>query len=225
MAMKQTVRSWCRTHPALERIAVPFWLLVTLKWGPLRYWILRNWRQNSIFVEDWEMGMCSHRPELLLRYVLDRFRPGSVLDFGCGTGRALDYFLAQGVDAFAVEGSVKAISLAQRPDLIRRHNFEKPLDLGRKFDLLWCFEVVEHIRPAKVDVLLDSLTRHGNLLVLSAARPGQGGDGHFNEQPPEYWIEKLRARGFFLLPEETTALRAFPVTHSGNMLVFRRQQE
>ena len=220
--MKQAILTWCRTHPAVERIVIPLWLLATFRWTTLRHWVLRRWRQNSIFVEDWEMGMCSHCPEPLLRYVLDRFRPASVLDFGCGTGRTLDHFLAQGLDASGVEGSAKAISLAQRPDRIRRHDFERPLDLGRKFDLLWCFEVVEHIRPAKSDVLLDSLARHADLIVLSAARPGQGGDGHFNEQPPEYWAERMRSRGFALLPEETAALRALPVSLSGNMLVFRR---
>lgn len=221
--MKQTLKSWFQSHPALDRVVVPLWLLATLKWGRLHHWVLRHWRQNSIFVEDWEMGMCSHRPEPLLDFVLDRFRPRSVLDFGCGTGRTLDLFLERGLDAHGVEGSARAISLARRPDRIRRHDFEKPLDLRRKFDLLWCFEVVEHIRPAKADLLLDSLARHSDLVVISAARPGQGGDGHFNEQQPEYWIKRMKSRGFMLLPEETAALRALPVTHSGNLLVFRRR--
>lgn len=203
-------------------VVVPLWLAVTFKWNRLRYWTLRHWFHSSIFVEEWEMGMCSHCPEQMLGYVLERFQPKSVLDLGCGTGRTLDYFLAQGLDAQGCEGSSKGISLARHPERIRQHDLEKPLDLGRRFDLLWCFEVVEHVRPAKVDVLLDTITRHSDLIVLSAARPGQGGDGHFNEQPPEYWIERMRRRGFELLREETEALRAVPETHSGNMLVFRQ---
>lgn len=211
-------------YAIVRLILVPIWLAVTLKWGRLHYWTLRHWFHNSIFVEEWEMGMCSHCPEQMLAYVLHRFQPRSVLDLGCGTGRTLDYLLARQLDAQGTEGSAKAISLARHPERIRRHNLEKPLDLGRRFDLLWCFEVVEHIRPAKVDVLLDTIVRHSGLIVLSAAHPGQGGDGHFNEQPPEYWIERMKRRSFALLREETEALRAIPETHSGNMLVFRQER-
>jgi hypothetical protein len=31
--------------------------------------------------------------------------------------------------------------------------------------------------------------------LFSAAIPGQGGDGHLNEQWPAYWIERFVARG------------------------------
>ncbi len=220
--MRNQLLARLERYAVVRLIAIPVWLAVTFKWSRLRYWTLRHWFHNSIFVEEWEMGMCSHCPEQMLAYVLNRFHPGSVLDLGCGTGRTLDYLLAQRLDAQGTEGSTKAISLAQHPEKIRRHDLEKPLDLGRRFDLLWCFEVVEHIRPAKVDVLLDTIALHSDLVVLSAARPGQGGDGHFNEQPPEYWIERMGQRGYQLLHEETESLQAIPETHSGNMLVFQR---
>jgi 2-polyprenyl-3-methyl-5-hydroxy-6-metoxy-1,4-benzoquinol methylase len=220
--VKRHFQSLSKKAPWIEYVAVPVWLLISLKWRRLRYWILRNWLHNSIFVEQWEMGMCSHCPEPLLKFVLDRFKPASVLDFGCGTGKSLRYFIMQGLEAWGVEGSDKAISLSADRKQITRHNFERPLDLRRTFDLLWCFEVVEHIRPEKVDVLLDSMVRHSSLIVISAARPGQGGDGHFNEQPPEYWIHRMKARGYEVLSEETQILRRIPVTHAENMLVFKR---
>ena len=53
---------------------------------------------------------------------------------------------------------------------------------------MWCFEVAEHIHSKYVSSLLDTLTNHGNRILLSAARPGQGGLGHLKEQPPDYWI-------------------------------------
>ena len=220
--MKDRLITQVERYAIVRLVVVPLWLAVTLKWSRLRYWTLRHWFHSSIFVEEWEMGMCSHCPEQMLGYVLNRFHPKSVLDLGCGTGRTLDHFLAQGLDAQGTEGSSKGISLARHPERIRQHDLERPLDLGRRFDLLWCFEVAEHIRPAKADVLLDTIARHSDLVVLSAARPGQGGDGHFNEQPPEYWIERMQRRGYELLREETEALRAIPETHSGNMLMFRK---
>ncbi|HTH47978.1 MAG TPA: class I SAM-dependent methyltransferase [Candidatus Limnocylindria bacterium] len=220
--MNRALRHKLEANAAIRLVVIPVWLAVTFKWSRLRYWTLRHWFHSSIFVEEWEMGMCSHCPEQMLSYVLERFQPGSVLDLGCGTGRTLDYFLARGLDAQGTEGSSKGISRANHPERIRQHDLEKPLDLGRRFDLLWCFEVVEHIRPGKVDVLLDTIVRHSSLIVVSAARPGQGGDGHFNEQPPEYWLERMQRRGFELLRDETKALQAIPETHSGNMLVFRQ---
>jgi hypothetical protein len=63
------------------------------------------------------------------------------------------------------------------------------LDLHRRFDLVWCFEVAEHIHPDYVESLLRTLTNHSESIVMSAAHPKQGGIGHFNEQPREYWLE------------------------------------
>jgi FkbM family methyltransferase len=220
--MRNQLLARLERYAVVRLVAIPVWLAVTFKWSRLRYWTLRHWFHSSIFVEEWEMGMCSHCPEQMLAFVLNRFHPRSVLDLGCGTGKTLDYLLAQGLDAQGTEGSAMAISRARHPERIRRHDLQKPLDLGRRFDLLWCFEVAEHIRPAKVDVLLDTIALHSDLVVLSAARPGQGGDGHFNEQPPEYWIERMGRHGYRLLREETERLHAIPETHSGNMLVFQR---
>src|SRR5205814_1764959 len=43
---------------------------------------------------------------------------------------------------------------------------------------------------------VDNLTRHGSLIVFSAAIPGQGGEHHVNEQPWEYWRVKFADRGY-----------------------------
>jgi SAM-dependent methyltransferase len=221
-SIKTQLKVWSGRHPSIERLLTPLWLLITLKWGRLHYWILRNWKRSSIFVEEWELGMCSLKPVGILSYVLDRFSPRSVLDVGCGTGGSLGYFIERGLDARGVEGSSLAIARSAARDRILQHDLENPLDLQRRFDLVWSFEVAEHIRPEKAETFVDSLVRHSDLIVMSAARPGQGGDGHFNEQPMEYWVSLMERRGLKLLPEETNHLRALPITHSENMMVFRR---
>jgi len=132
-------------------------------------------RGNSIFVEEWEMGMCSLRPVAVLETVVARFSPGSVLDVGCGTGGSLAFFVDKGLDAMGVEGSELAISRNRNAARVRRHDLEIPLDLGRRFDLVWSFEVAEHLRPEKAGTFLDTLTRHSDLVVMSAAPKGQGG--------------------------------------------------
>ena len=177
------------------------------------------------------MGMCSLRPVAVLGAILERFKPRSVLDVGCGTGGSLAFFVEKGLDAMGVEGSALAISKNPNAERVRRHDLEIPLDLGRRFDLVWSFEVAEHLRPEKAETFLDTLTRHSDLVVMSAAPKGQGGDGHFNEQPPEYWIGLMNRRGYGLLREETDQLRGLALNPTsdehtkalaGNLLVFRR---
>ena len=39
-------------------VLAPLWLLLTGQWSRLRHWIQLVWFRNSIFIEEWEMGMC-----------------------------------------------------------------------------------------------------------------------------------------------------------------------
>lgn len=184
--------------------------------------LYRRARKTSIFQFESEMDMCSLFPRGILDETLAIFRPRSVLDLGCGTGRSLEYFLERGIDAAGIEGSALAISKSAHPERIVQADLNREVDLGRSFDLVWSYEVVEHIHPDYVHNLLRSFSNHGDRVVLSAARPGQGGQGHFNEQPPEYWIEKFGEHGYRYDAESTERLRAVPEEFAGNMLVFRR---
>jgi hypothetical protein len=107
--------------------------------------------------------------------------------------------------------------------LIRLCNLNYPLDLGRKFDLVWSYEVAEHIHAVYTDVFLDTLTKHGDTIAMSAAKPGQGGAGHFNEQLSGYWIERLEKRGYRHIDEFVAYLHNLPDPHSRNMMVFERR--
>jgi len=168
--------------------------------------------------------MCSLCVPQKLDRVMKMFAPRSVLDVGCGTGQSLDYFLEHGVDALGIEGSALARSHAKRPERIVPHDLNRTVNLGRKFDLVWCFEVAEHIHPTYVHAFMETVTYHSDRVVLSAAPPGQGGAGHLNEQPPEWWIAQFALRGFKLDNEATAQLQAVVELHSNNVLVFFRQE-
>jgi SAM-dependent methyltransferase len=142
-----------------------------------------------------------HDPEearLLARLLYEDFRPGSVLDVGCGTGNFLHAFARLGVtDRLGVDGEwVDRARLRMPAELFRTADLEVPLRIGRRFDLVLCLEVAEHVHAEAADTLVDSLTAHGDLIVFSAAIPGQGGQNHVNEQPVGYWIEKFARRGY-----------------------------
>jgi hypothetical protein len=59
---------------------------------------------------------------------------------------------------------------------------------------------------------------------MSAAHPGQGGVGHFNEQPRQYWIEKLAKIGFTHDDQARQRLIRDWTWFPENLFVFRRNQ-
>lgn len=185
--------------------------------------IPREISDNSIFLLEEELPMCSIFPKEILDLTIELFHPQSVLDVGCGTGISLDYFKSKGLKVHGIEGSELAISKARNPDLISTGDLNTPIHLDEEFDLVWCFEVAEHIHPKYVGELLGTLTSHGNRILLSAARPGQGGLGHLNEQPAEYWIQKMEERGFACDQEGSSKYRSLPDHFAANILIFDRR--
>jgi SAM-dependent methyltransferase len=170
-----------------------------------------------------ELHMASLCPSGILDAVIERWHPRSFLDVGCGTGQTIKYVSNRGIECLGLEGSAAAIDQSPVKQQIRMANLNEPLDLGRRFDVVWSFEVAEHIHPKFTETFLDTLTSHGDLMVLSAAQPGQGGAGHFNEQPLSYWIERITRRGFVFEEQFTKQLHALSDEFSGNMMVFTRE--
>jgi Methyltransferase domain len=132
-------------------------------------------------------------PLLLAEMTID-----SLLDVGSGHGAWAAEWMAAGVgDVLAIDGDyVKPDQLAIPAANFQAHDLSTPLDLGRKFDLVQSLEVAEHLPHAKAAVFVETLTRHGDVVLFSAAVPHQGGEHHVNEQPPEYWRQLFGARGY-----------------------------
>jgi len=122
-------------------------------------------------------------------------QPVGLLDVGCGEGHFVTRAQARGIRSVGVDVS---IPVTQIDTPIRHADLTVPLDVQEQFGLVLCWEVAEHLPAAAADVLCDTLVRHvrpGGVLLFTAATPGQGGQGHLNEQPHEYWRERLIARG------------------------------
>jgi 2-polyprenyl-3-methyl-5-hydroxy-6-metoxy-1,4-benzoquinol methylase len=179
----------------------------------------RRLSRSGIFLRESELGMCSLLPVRKVERIVELVKPRTILDVGCGTGKTTVYLHQRGFATLGVEGSAIAIRKTERPDLIHQHDLRFALDLKRHFDLVWCFEVAEHIHPKYVDTFVDNLVRHSKVVALSAAPPGQGGEGHFNEQPQRYWEAKFADRGYALHSEWTAALREINEFYSENMMV------
>jgi SAM-dependent methyltransferase len=121
--------------------------------------------------------------------VLRELSPLSVLDVGCGAGAWLSEYRNCGVaDYLGVDGAyVRQSSLLIPADHFQSQDVAQAFDLGRRFDLVQCLEVGEHLPEASSETLIANLTRHGDKVLFSAATLGQGGENHINEQTHEFW--------------------------------------
>ncbi len=179
--------------------------------------------KDSRFDES-ELNMACACPTKILDAVIREWEPKTFLDIGCGIGKALEYVADKGIECVGIEGSESAIRSSPVSQSIMCADLNKPVRLGKKFDVVWSYEVAEHIHPKFADIYLETLTSHGDRIAMSAARPGQGGAGHFNEQHPQYWIDRIESRGFKYQPEFTEHLHNLHDLWSDNMMVFLRQQ-
>ena len=137
-------------------------------------------------------------PGVIVPYLINIFKPQSVVDVGCGMGQFLEKFYTSGiVDITGIDGEwVSKKDLYFNHKFFFQHNLETELVFNRKFDLVICLEVAEHLAVTAADILVDNLTSLGDTIIFSAAVPGQGGQNHINEQPFAYWIEKFNAKGY-----------------------------
>ena len=162
-------------------------------------------------------------------------KPKSMIDYGAGDGWWSHSFKRIGEEnyAFAVELDEIAAEFIPSGVQFVQHDLRQPLEVLRQFDLVICLEVAEHMTKHEAhNALLATLAKStGNLLLFSAAQPGQPGTGHINLQPQSYWIEAIEKWPYIKLSNERTAAvrKAFEnIVPAGfdflprNLLVFAR---
>jgi SAM-dependent methyltransferase len=130
--------------------------------------------------------------------VLRELSPVSVFDVGCGAGAWLSEYRKCGLaDYLGVDGAyVQPRSLLIPAEHFQSQDVAQSFDLGRRFDIVQCLEVGEHIPETSSDTLIVNLTRHGDKVLFSAATPGQGGEFHINEQTHEFWRKLFAGHGY-----------------------------
>ena len=126
-------------------------------------------------------------------WIKDEVNPTKVLDVGCGPGMyvySLDD-IGVNVEGLDIDPRVDGKNLITQADMLK-------LDGTKQADLVIMFEVAEHIDPMHNDEIIDSLYNSieaGGKIMFTAAKPGQGGVGHINNRPRQYWLNKFLAKG------------------------------
>lgn len=147
---------------------------------------------------DWLSADSQQSVSLVLPIVRDLLNPSSVVDIGCGVGTWLAGWRNLGIeDVLGIDGDYVDRSHLEIPsDQFLAADLERPLRVGRQFDLVQSLEVAEHLSEQHAQQFVETLACHGDRILFSAAIPGQGGVDHVNEQWPSYWIEKFSRLGF-----------------------------
>jgi SAM-dependent methyltransferase len=124
--------------------------------------------------------------------------PGSVLDIGCGTGRLFGHLRDNGIHATAID-LVDGLD----PEIREKygHWFHAlPIqdigDLGVRFSLGVCCDVMEHLPESEVDAALRAIraaTDTSVFMIANHVSTHLGHELHLTQQPPEWWQAKLQA--------------------------------
>lgn len=139
--------------------------------------------------------------EIIVPYILEKFHPKSIVDFGCAEGVWLSVIqsIEKESSILGLDGDyINKNQLKIPVSCFQAVDLSKPIQLQRKYDLAISLEVAEHIEEKYSDIFVDNLVKASDYIVFSAAIPGQGGTHHVNEQRQSYWINKFECRGYIV---------------------------
>ncbi len=182
---------------------------------------------NSFFEEDMRSRKSA---ETIVPFVISLLSPDSVIDIGCGRGEFLSVFTERGItDVLGVDGEWAGKNNLKIPtEKFFAADLEKPFSLNKKFDLVICLEVAEHLSPGRAASFVDCLTELGDVILFSAAVPGQGGRNHINEKWPSYWASLFSESGYLCIDCLRKKFWDNPDVqfwYSQNMLLYIREEK
>ncbi len=149
---------------------------------------------NAFYNQIDEGAMQSAR--IILPYVLELFKPRSIIDIGCGSGAWLHAIEEQDM-LYAVHGVDGRYNNSHSLGVdFESHDLTIPYIPPYRYDLAITLEVAEHMDEQHADTFVKSVSRCSDNILWSAAVPGQNGVNHVNEQFPSYWVPKFEELGY-----------------------------
>lgn len=138
--------------------------------------------------------------KVIVPFLFDQLQLSTVLDIGCGQGAWLRVWQEQGAtDLVGIDGDYVDTDHFQieAESFVPKNLSTGLFDLGRRFDIVQTLEVAEHLPKESSEKLVASLVKHGDIVMFSAALPGQGGENHINERSLDSWREMFARHEYF----------------------------
>jgi hypothetical protein len=155
----------------------------------------------------------------------------SIADFGCGIGGwlvAAKQLGVQHVQGIEGEWIKDTDTLVEKSEILICDFSESEINFKKSFDIAISIEVAEHLPADAADRFCDCLVNASELVMFSAAVPGQGGTGHLNEQKPRYWVDKFWERNYVPLEVVRPGISGDPAIFpwlKQNIIVFSSYQQ
>lgn len=147
---------------------------------------------------SWQGDSAERSARVVVPRVIERLRPASVVDVGCGSGAWLKVFQDLGVaDVVGVDGPyIRPESLRITPEEFVGRDLGEPFRLDRVFDLAISLEAGHYVPEERAAGLVDSICLHAPAVLFGAAVPHQPGGPGRNRQWPSWWAALFAAHGF-----------------------------
>ena len=139
-------------------------------------------------------------------YIKEFIKPKNFIDFGSSSGIYVDQIQKNisTIDAIGYEFSEDACNNAVCKNIINC-DLTQELNVEKKENTLGlCLEVLEHIDDKYWLEVLTNITNLSDIIIFSAAHPGQGGIGHINCRPKIDWIKRFHKLGWIIDHDLTT---------------------
>lgn len=159
---------------------------------------MRDLKSYSSYFYELQLSESAKSAASVLPIINELVNPKSIIDVGCGVGAWLKAWKSikkdvevLGLDASFVDKSMLLIDSNEEFKEVDL-NFKIPT-FDKKFDLAMCLEVAEHLNEERADSLVLDLIHLSDIILFSAAIPGQEGTDHRNEQYLSYWVDKFES--------------------------------
>jgi Methyltransferase domain len=129
--------------------------------------------------------------------IVSEIAPRSALDAGCAMGFLVEALRDRGVDAYGIDVSEYALEQVREDVRPYVHSASVTEPLPRRYDLIVCIEVLEHLPEKEATAALANLAAHADDLLFSSTPIDFAEATHVNVKPPDWWAERLAREGLF----------------------------
>ncbi len=171
--------------------------------------IMTNPKSQEIYDENYYRNHCGEIPydrsEHWIKFfggiaqkITADFQPQTVLDAGCAIGLLVESLRQKNVEAYGFDISEWAIKQmpAEYIGFVKRDSLLNSKAFDKKFDLVICIEVLEHLQPSEAEEAIKNLCSWGDMIIFTSSPDDYTEPTHFNVQQPGYWAEKFARNGF-----------------------------